>query len=132
MRKTMGFAIAAVSGLFLANAIGAMEGHQQEHAQSVKSGAQTIQGEVLDMVCFMAHEGQGPKHKSCALKCVKEGAPMGLLTKDGKVYLLLEDHASKKPYEQMKDWAGSQATVKGEFFQRGGVQAVVVKSSEKG
>lgn len=132
MRKAMGFAIAAMIGLFLANGIGAKEGHLHEHGQQPKSGAQTIRGEVLDMVCFMAHEGQGPKHMSCALKCLKDGAPMGLITGDGKVYLLLEDHASKKPYEQMKDWAGSQATVKGEFFQRGGVQAVVVKSSEKG
>jgi len=123
---------AIMAGLLFSGWIYAEEGHKHGQKEASKTGAQTIQGEVLDMVCFMAHEGQGPKHKSCALKCVKEGAPMGLLTKDGKVYLLIEDHASKKPYEQMKDWAGSQATVKGDAFEKGGVQAIVVKTSEKG
>lgn len=130
MIKKVLIAWAAV-GLFVGMAH-AEEGLKHGHKEAGKTGSQTIQGEVLDMVCFMSHEGRGPKHKSCALKCVKEGAPMGIITEDGKVYLLLEDHESKKPYEQIKDWAGSQATVKGDLYQRGGVQSIVVKSSEKG
>lgn len=101
------------------------------HHGTSKSGNQTIQGEVLDMACYMAHEGKGSKHKKCAEQCVKGGAPIGLLTKDGQVYLLTEDHNAPKPFQQIKTWAAEQVSVTGEVVNRGGVQAMIVKSSEK-
>lgn len=127
----MWFTIAVMSGLFLANGIGVTEEHHHEHGRQPKSGAQTVQGEVLDMACYMGHEAKGPKHQSCALKCIKDGAPMGLMGKDGKVYLLVENHDSPKAYQQAKGWAGTQVKIKGNVIERGGLSALVVESSEK-
>lgn len=129
-KKTMSLTLAVVVGLLFTIRLYADEAHHGQE-QSGKSGSQTIQGEVLDMVCYMGHEGKGAKHKSCAQKCIDGGAPMGLLTKEGRVYLLLEDHNAPKPYMQIKKWAAEQVTVKGKLIGRGGVQAVVVFSSEK-
>lgn len=83
------------------------------------------------MACFMAHEGKGKKHAGCGKMCVQGGAPLGIATKDGAVYLLVEDHSTpkaKKPYAQAKEMVAETVTVKGDRYERGGVQAIVVES----
>lgn len=86
----------------------------------------TITGEVLDMACYSAMGASGEGHKSCAADCIKGGSPMGLLTSDGKVYLLVENHDKKDAYAQAKTHAGEQITVTGTLSDKGGLSAVVV------
>lgn len=90
----------------------------------------TIQGEVLDMACYMSHESHGKKHASCAESCVKGGAPMGILDEDGNVYLIVENHQNADPYAEMKDYAAKTVNLSGTYYDRGGTQAVVVESVE--
>jgi hypothetical protein len=94
------------------------------------AAAETISGEVIDLACYMPHpqSGQGAAHRKCAETCVKKGLPMGLLTSDKQVYLLLEDHENPKPYAQLKDKAAEKVTVEGEKVSQGGVQGLVVES----
>lgn len=127
---------AALAIAFLAGALGlsAHEAHKHGAGQKGHAGAGqalTFQGEVLDMVCYMAHEGKGAKHKKCAKMCLVGGAPTGLLTADGQVYLLVEDHDNKEPYAKLKNFAAEQVRVKGRVFKRGGVQAIVVEEVQK-
>ena len=59
---------------------------------------------------------------------------MGLLTPEGKVLLVVENHnlaASSKAYEQLKDWAGTQVKINGEVTEKGGIEAILVTSAEK-
>ena len=49
----------------------------------------TLTGEVVDMQCYTASGAHGSDHKECASGCIKGGAPIGLLDKDGKVYVLV-------------------------------------------
>lgn len=88
----------------------------------------TIKGEVLDMACYMSHEAHGEKHASCAKTCVKGGAPMGILDKDGNVYLMVEDHQNKDPYAAMVNYAAKTVSVTGTYYDRGGTQGLVVES----
>src|SRR5262245_53367218 len=90
--------------------------------------AETLTGEVVDMACYMAHPetGHGPSHRKCADTCLKKGMPIGLLTDDKKVYLLLEDHENPKPYAQLKEKAAEKVTVEGDKVNEGGVQGLVV------
>ena len=47
----------------------------------------TIKGEVVDQTCYAKdHANMGEAHKDCAAKCAKKGAPMAILTDDGKLY----------------------------------------------
>ena len=103
-----------------------------EHKGAAAAEKKTLAGELLDMNCYMAHEGKGEKHKQCAATCIDGGAPMGLLTSDGKVYLLVADHALKDTYDSLKEKAGEQVKVSGEVYHRGGVQALLVKSVDGG
>ncbi len=88
----------------------------------------TLTGEIVDMACYVAHPatGRGPSHRKCADTCLKKGLPMGLLTEDKQLYLLLEDHDNPKPYEQLKGKAAEKVTVEGEKKSEGGVQGLVV------
>lgn len=96
-----------------------------------KGKSETISGEILDMGCFMAHEGKGKKHAKCAAACVAGGAPIGLLTKEGKVYLVVGDHEGEKPYLEAKAMAGANAKITGMVYTRGGLTGIVVKKAEK-
>lgn len=131
MRKSIFVAVLSVvaaSGLAWSH-----EGHHDaEHGAGGKEI--TAKGELVDMACFMAHEGKGKKHADCGKMCVKGGSPLGILTADGKVYLLVEDHSSvkaKKPYAQAKELVGDSVTIKGDAYERGGVQAIVVETVAK-
>ncbi|MFN8543272.1 MAG: hypothetical protein U0807_03590 [Candidatus Binatia bacterium] len=90
----------------------------------------TLSGEVIDMACYLPHPetGRGPSHRKCADTCAKKGIPIGILTDDGQVYLLLEDHESPKAYAQLKDKAAEKVSVEGEKVTRGGVQGFVVET----
>lgn len=92
---------------------------------------ETISGEMLDMACYMMHEGKGAKHAKCAGACVTGGAPLGVLTKDGKVYLVVGNHEDMKPFAAAKALAGGNAKLTGTVFTRGGLTAIIVSKAEK-
>jgi len=95
-------------------------------SSSAQDKNQTVTGEVLDMNCYMTSDAHGEGHKSCAAKCINGGSPMGVLTSDGKVYLLIEDHSKKEPYQEAKKHAGEQVTVTGALSEKDGIKGLVV------
>jgi len=86
----------------------------------------SIKGEILDLACYVSRDGKGPDHAKCAEKCVKNGQPMGLLAKDGTVYVLFADHANAASFEEAKDYAGKKVEVTGALTERGGVKGITV------
>ena len=86
----------------------------------------TVTGELVDMNCYMAHGAHGDDHKSCATACIKGGAPMAVLTSDGKLYLLVADHGKKDAYEEAKKYPGQQVTVSGALSEKDGIKGIVV------
>jgi len=51
----------------------------------------TLVGEIVDFSCYLQIGKHGEKHRSCAQKCFNQGQPIGLLTKDGSLYMLMEE-----------------------------------------
>ena len=86
----------------------------------------TVQGEVLDLACYMGHEAKGEDHAKCAQSCVKSGQPMGLLTSDGTVYLLYASHRDAAPFEETKSHAGKQVELQGKPADRSGMKGIEV------
>ena len=87
-----------------------------------------VQGEVLDMACYIGHGAKGEDHAACAAKCIKAGQPMGLLAADGKVYLLVASHKDATAFEQAKGLAGKRVEIRGISMARDGFAAVEVSS----
>ena len=88
----------------------------------------TVQGEVVDLACYMAKGSKGAGHKACAQMCAKKGVPIGVLTDDGELFLLLDDHNSPEPYEAAKKLAGERAEVTGKKFSKPGIVSIVVSA----
>ena len=92
-------------------------------AEAKASGqTQTIKGEVVDMMCYLDHGAKGDKHKGCAEKCIKAGGPVGLLTADDQLYLVVGDHQPMN--EQLAAKAAQTVTLKGKVVERNGVKMI--------
>lgn len=54
-------------------------------------------GEIIDLSCYVQLGKHGEKHRSCGQKCVQNGQPIGLLTQDGSIYLIMpEEHDPRR------------------------------------
>jgi hypothetical protein len=107
---------------YAANAVGdKSHSHANEKAKTT-----AIQGEIVDLGCYVAHGARGEKHKSCAAKCLAGGMPMGLLTTKSKLYLLTLNHDNADPYTKAKGLAGAQVEVTGTLAERDGISALDV------
>jgi hypothetical protein len=93
-----------------------------------KPEEKTLQGEVLDLGCYLGHNGKGPDHAMCAQMCAKNGQPLGLLTADGSVYILTVSHDDAKPFNQTKELAGQKVEIKGTLGTNGGLKGLAVLS----
>ena len=57
----------------------------------------TVTGEVIDLSCYLQLGKHGEAHRSCGQKCAQNGQPVGLLAKDGTLYLLMpEEHHPRR------------------------------------
>jgi hypothetical protein len=85
-------------------------------------GTQTIKGEVVDLMCYLDHGAKGEKHKGCATKCIKGGGPVGLLTADDQLYLVIGDHAPIN--DKLASKAAQTVTLKGKVVERNGMKMI--------
>ena len=61
----------------------------------------TVTGEIVDFSCYLQVGKHGDKHRDCAQKCFRNGQPIGLLTQDGTLYMLMEEE-----HDPRRDGAG--------------------------
>lgn len=99
------------------------------HAEAI-----TVTGEPIDTWCYFsgvmggADAVQGTSHHTCALWCAAGGIPVGLLTEDGAVYMVLkiEGDATTNGGDRLLTIASHQITATGEHYVRDGVDYIVV------
>lgn len=117
------FAVAAVATLLVA-------GLSSPSPVRAEGSDVTLTGEIVDLSCYLTGGKKGRAHRACAKRCADRGLPLGILTDDGTVYLLLEDHADEGPYEKAKKLAGDNAEIKGKKFASRGMASVLVHAAE--
>lgn len=126
--------MALVAAAALAGATATVRAHEGEaHAdQDHAAGTQvTMEGEVVDLHCFMLHPdtGQGAEHIGCAKTCMNKGLPIGFLS-EGQLFLLLgQGHDSVKA--AVVKLAGVPVTLKGTLVEHHGIKAIQVSSAVK-
>ena len=77
-----------------------------------------VTGEIVDMMCYVDHNAMGEKHASCGEKCIKGGAPVGIVS-EGKAILVVGAH--KPMNDELAPLAGKTVTLKGKMVSNGGV-----------
>ena len=102
-----------------------------------KGRAVTLTGEVVDLSCYLQLGKKGEAHKACGAKCVGNGEPAGLLTKAGKVYMLMpEQHHPRRDGQvslsaEMASQMGQTITVSGMLMRQGGIPTVFIEAPAK-
>lgn len=94
----------------------------------------TVTGEAMDTWCYFsgvmggAEATLGTSHHTCAVWCAAGGIPVGLLTEDGAVYMILKidgsDHTNGG--DKLVTTASHELTATGEHFKRDGIDYIVV------
>ncbi len=70
-----------------ATTLGAAVDGKPNHGATIK----TVTGEIVDFSCYLQIGKHGEKHRACAQKCFTAGQPIGLLTENGTLYMLMEE-----------------------------------------
>jgi hypothetical protein len=91
--------------------------------------SKTWTGEVVDLMCYLDHGAKGDKHAGCAEKCIKSGGPVGLLTKDDQLYLVIGDHEPIN--DKLAAYAAKTVTLKGKVVERNGMKMIENAEIEK-
>ncbi len=95
----------------------------------------TLQGEILDMSCYVVRGFRGTVHRDCALRCIASGVCMGMMGPDSMLYMLTLDHAramaptsftTPDPFVLCKGWAGRNVEIVGGAFERRGMHIIEV------
>jgi len=94
-------------------------------------------GEIVDFSCYIQLGKHGEKHRSCGQKCVQNGQPIGLLTQDGSLYMLMpEEHDPRRDggvdaKPSAADHMGHIVTVNGTEASVGGYRGIYVQGLTK-
>jgi hypothetical protein len=83
---------------------------------------QTLKGEVVDLMCYLDHGAKGEKHKGCATKCIESGGPVGLLTANNQLYLVIGEHQPIN--KELASKAAETVTLKGKVVERNGMKMI--------
>lgn len=121
MKKILVF----LSFLALSTPIFAHGDKHDEHAKKLE----TISGQLIGLTCFVKHQSKGEGHIDCFKECAEKGLPIGILTKDNKIYQISgEGHTDlKETNKQFLKYAEKDVVVKGEIFKGPNLNMVVVK-----
>lgn len=98
-------------------------------AKKEKAAPTTMTGEVLDLYCYMQHpeSATGAEHAKCAQSCISKGLPIGFLTADGTIYLIIgKDH--EPATAAVAEWVGKQSTITGHVKEMKGMKSVELVS----
>ena len=98
---------------------------------AVKTGPQTLVGEIVDPACYLINGAKGEPHKDCAIACAKAGQGLALLEKKtNKVYLLCTQEPGQDPNKDAINYVAQMVIIKGKVRSRGGALGIQVDSIE--
>src|SRR3989338_1560432 len=99
---------------------------QQQAPSAGAPQEQTLTGEVMDVFCYLSHpaDGMGPKHASCAKKCIKNGLPVAIRVGNQLYLATMSDHNPAN--QQLAELAGQQVTVRGKVMELEGQRLIAI------
>jgi hypothetical protein len=96
-------------------------------AEAAKAAPTTLTGEIVDLSCYMGHGAMGPDHAKCAQSCITKGQPVGFLTTDGMLYLVIgANHEPANP--KVAEFAGKKSTITGTVKESKGLKSIELAS----
>ncbi len=89
-----------------------------------------VTGEVIDTWCYISEImfAEGSAHHQCALWCAAGGIPVGVLSDDGQVYMVLKvgDDTTSVANPAILQIQSHRVTVDGNLYQRDGINYLLI------
>lgn len=112
--------------------MGKMDQGQKESSQNAKWASVKLQGEIIDLGCYVSHNGYGKKHKTCALECSQNGVPLAFLeNKTKKVYMIVATGHGENPYKEPLKFIADQVEIEGATAVKGDTTVLMITSIKK-
>ncbi|MEK7475602.1 MAG: hypothetical protein AAB152_08210 [Candidatus Coatesbacteria bacterium] len=90
-----------------------------------------VRGEVIEIACYLQDSrNRGDEHSACAQEGILAGGPVGILTSDGTLYLVL-GRSSKPANDMLAQYAGRKVKVTGKKVRRAKMLAIVCEKVEE-
>lgn len=127
MHRKIEIALLALSAIFItAAAIPANTIHQAKDTES--SDSATIEGLVRDIACPIQSKQSTATNfsKDCITKCNKAGSPLGILTKEGDVYVPVTETMPDTGQAKLQPFVGQWVSATGKTFLRNGAHGIEI------
>jgi hypothetical protein len=102
---------------------------QKDPVKNSDSDTLTVEGLVRDIACPIQNKKSTATDFSmdCILKCAKAGSPLGILTKDGTLYVPVTESMPDTGQQQLLPFVGRLVSATGKEFSRNGVHGLEIK-----
>lgn len=99
-----------------------------DDADSTAIGTASVEGLVRDIACPLQNKKSTSTSysKDCITTCMKAGSPLGILTKDGDVYVPVTQSMPDMGQNALKPFVGEQVRATGKVFLRNGTHAIEI------
>ena len=99
-----------------------------DDSDSTATGTASVEGLVRDIACPLQNKKSTSTSysKDCIATCLKAGSPLGILTKDGEVYVPVTQSMPDMGQNVLKPFVGEQVRATGKVFLRNGTHAIEI------
>jgi len=96
-----------------------------------KAVPDSVRGEVIEIACYLQDSrNRGDEHAACAQEGILAGGPVGILTSDGTLYLVL-GKSSRPANDMLAQYAGRKVKVTGKKVRRAKMLAIICEKVEE-
>lgn len=102
-----------------------------EPGETTAMGSRSVRlnGELVDPLCYFMHDGRGPDHAGCALRCARGGQDLAFLEDStGRVYPLIAAGHGRNPNEGLLGHIGRPIAVDGILFAHDRNEVLLIQS----
>lgn len=101
-----------------------------DHSET-QADTTTIQGEVVDITCYIRHESKGEKHVACAESCANMGMPLGVLEDGTNKLFLIIPPGHEDPKQLVMPFLGKKVKIDAVLYAMGGLTGVEIQKIEE-
>lgn len=104
-----------------------------DDADSTAIGTQTVEGLVRDIACPLQNKKSTSSSfsKDCITTCLKAGSPLGILTREGDVYVPVTRSMPDMGQSVLKPFVGEHVKATGKVFLRNGTHAIEISKIDR-
>src|SRR5215831_6901141 len=99
-----------------------------DDADSTAVGTMTVEGLVRDIACPLQNKKSTSASfsKECITMCLKSGSPLGILTREGDVFVPVTQSMPDMGQDALKPFVGEHVKATGKVFLRNGTHAIEI------